>query len=172
MAGVASSGLDISHAIACEILEVPCEHTGWVQGTDRQPVVKNHRSGDAHLTDEQYHSFETILLQHDCSYLENLQQYSHLFMIHHWQELWKTCDLYSQSSIDQLRNFTDVVDMLRGILECPAPSSHSFLANPQPWRNHYQDRTITLLSLVTLVALAYLSLAFNHRGGKRPRGIK
>lgn len=168
MTGVALDGLDISHAIACEILEVPCDD-GWVRGTDRYAVLRNQRSGDAHLTEEQYQAFETVLLQHDCSYVERLRPYQHLFMIHHWQELWKNCDSYPQTSIDSLGNFSDVVNVLRDIIECPLPTVQARSADPKPWRNHYQDGTINLLSLGTLLAIAYLSLAFRHRGGVRHR---
>lgn len=134
MAGVQSDGLDISHTIACEILEVPCD-LGWVQGTDGQAVVRNERSGDAHLTDHQYRAFEYVLLQHDCSYVDTLQPYSHHLTIHHRQELWRRCGDFLQAHINDLGNFSEVVDVLREIIACPSYS--------EPRRKHLYESNLT-----------------------------
>jgi hypothetical protein len=191
MAGVQSDGLDIAHAIACEILQVPCD-LGWVQGADRQAVLRNQRSGNAHLTDYQYRAFEYVLLQHDCSYMDRLRQYSHLFTIHHRQELWRRCGEFRQSNINDLRNFTDAVDVLREIIECPSYSEPSrkhlyeydstfgatsielvlskgtdspFMVGPE------LKYKVNLLSWATLFVVAFLVTVYRTRGRTRHHGI-
>jgi hypothetical protein len=139
MAGVASDGLDIAHTIACEILQVPCEN-GWVQGMQEKVVRANQRTGDPNLTDVQFQALERVLQQHDCNYKNSFPNTHHL-NIHHWQELWKDCDLFFPANIEQLKNFTVVVDVMREIVQCPnnyaVPRLHLYSPNANLSRQVY-----------------------------------
>jgi hypothetical protein len=188
MAGVVSDELDISHTIACEILQVPCEF-GWVQGLQGEVVLRNQREGNANLTDFQYSAFERVLQQHDCTYMTVFKNTHHL-TIHHWQELWKECDLYSPANIEQLQNFSDVVDVLKEITKCPAYGtrrSHLYYEDAKRSARHaiakqeVAERTILLEDLrsnidflATLVILTsiFMVMAYKRPKRKEPLNIK
>jgi hypothetical protein len=182
MAGVASDGLDIAHTIACEILQVPCEN-GWVKGMKGKVVRANQRNRDANLTDVQIQALERVLQQHDCSYKYSLINTHHL-TIHHWQELWKDCDLYLPANIELLKNFTVVVDAMREIVQCPnnytVPRLHLYGPNAKFSRQAYamsieeaHQHAALLVGLHTnlnfLGVLVFFSIMFLLYISRRPR---
>ena len=75
LSGVEKDGLDVSHVIACEVLQVPCTEDGWIQGwrTTKEPVL-NHKMGDDKLTEQQYDGLETILKLRDCVHATAFQR--------------------------------------------------------------------------------------------------
>jgi hypothetical protein len=116
MGGVSKAYLDVSHTIACEILEgVPC-HNGWVGGLEQQIVRKNQLDGESGLSKSQLESMELVLRYHDCS-LQFLQDHAGVRVVRQ-DTLWSGCEEYDEHSVRQMRTFSNVVVALRNIMGC------------------------------------------------------
>jgi hypothetical protein len=72
MGGVDKAGLDISHVIACQVLQVPCTKNGHVQGLEHKHLHSNRREADPGLTVEQLDELEWLFRQRDCAYAQDL----------------------------------------------------------------------------------------------------
>ena len=67
MGGVDRDEHDVSHVIACAVLQVPCDDNGWIKGCvgSKSPPKLNMERGDSELTKQQYDGLELILRQWD-----------------------------------------------------------------------------------------------------------
>jgi hypothetical protein len=128
MGGVQRDGLDISHVVACEVLGVPCDDNGWVQGLEHTSMHANNRSGDPGLTNVQLDELEWILRQRDCSYMTELlehnnnnkqqQQQQQQLTVLHQDTLWQDCDKFESSFQRSLRNTTFLLQLIQSQVDC------------------------------------------------------
>lgn len=105
MQGIINAGLDISHAVACEVLNAePCPG-GWLEVTGQERAVagslnhnntaikKNQRAGDARLSTEQFQEMEWLLRLRDCEYQRQFEmmENQHHLVLHHGENMWDDC---------------------------------------------------------------------------------
>jgi hypothetical protein len=118
MGGVERAKLDISHVIACDVLNVPCED-GWVEGLNRTGLRANERNHDPGLTSKQIEEIEWVLRQRDCAYMRSLESYiGNGLTILHRDTLWRDCDEAPIEIQQQLQNTTFLHFLLQSQIDC------------------------------------------------------
>jgi hypothetical protein len=100
MQGIQENGRDVSHIIACNVMNAKCQNSeGWVNNHVAE-AIHNNEAEDGHdiveLTDEQRAKAEELLLARDCAYEAMMKEFQANgtadFKIHHDSSLWKNCD--------------------------------------------------------------------------------
>lgn len=90
MQGVESAELDVSHVLACDILEdVPCSE-GWVEGMAHPPRL-NQKFGNPGITQKQLEEMEWFFIQRDCTFQRTLDTEPSL-RVHHGDSMWEHCN--------------------------------------------------------------------------------
>jgi hypothetical protein len=132
MQGIAKDGLDVSHSVSCEVLNVrPCPE-GWLEivvpegthtSSSRTHMTKNQRSGDPRLSVQQLEYMEMLFRNRDCSYRSSLQsaEAQKRLLLHHGHELWDDCVSMPESHNARTWNATstdDLLDLLRDQVGC------------------------------------------------------
>jgi hypothetical protein len=122
MQGIQEDGLDISHTIACDVMNSKCQNTkGWVNNHVNK-VIHNNEGEDGHdiveLTDEQRFEAEELLLARDCAYGAIMKEFQANktadFTIYHNSSLWKDCD--PDLSTTRYRDLLNPDLIFRGLL--------------------------------------------------------
>lgn len=143
MEGVAKAEKDISHVIACEILQVPCTN-GWVDGVETDIISANQRKGSSYLTNSQLQEMEELFRIRDCSYQEQLINHERLVILHQ-DALWKNCTSDDKSQYDRMRNTKVMLEALRDIVVCDAGEvSHPSGELGALHNDHADEETIQL----------------------------
>ena len=92
MKGITEANKDISHTIACEVLNIPTCVDGWLvlpdndaqQNHDKTIVIQqNQKSGNPGLSSQQLDDMEFLLRLRDCTYQQSLQQRSENYFVIH-----------------------------------------------------------------------------------------
>jgi hypothetical protein len=100
MQGIQENGRDVSHTIACSVMNAKCQNSdGWVNNHVDEAIYNN-RAEVGHdiveLTDEQRFEAEELLLARDCAYGAVMKEFQANgtadFKVHHDRSLWKNCD--------------------------------------------------------------------------------
>ena len=122
MSGVVRNGRDISHAIACDVLGVPC-YRGWVKGSQNEIIKSNEKPGGIELPLATLESMEDLLRQRDCWFQPRLELDGEV-LIFYRDTLWEGCHEQDMSVDEQLQNTSYLILMLRNTLNCPSSDSN------------------------------------------------
>jgi hypothetical protein len=116
MGGVEQKGLDISHTVACDVLQVPCQN-GLVEGV-KVLVRANQRSNtrDPNITLEHKLEIERVLRRRDCAYAPQQLELDPGVHVLHRHSLWQNCS--DTESYDEYKNTTFLLNMLQQLAGC------------------------------------------------------
>mmetsp|Transcript_61190 Transcript_61190/g.73600 ORF Transcript_61190/g.73600 Transcript_61190/m.73600 type:complete len:415 (-) Transcript_61190:943-2187(-) len=117
MEGVARDGLDATHTVACEVLDLPCLN-GEVKA---KPIEKVFSPKEKKITvnNEEREKLEKILQSLDCSY--SYLRSDKNFTILHESSVFRSCDHYEPISEEQS------CEKMKDVLMCPHRSNKSLL---------------------------------------------
>ena len=122
MGGITRRGLDISHVVACHVLQVPCTNdSSWIQGVS--PTVtpyKNQRHRDPNLTEHQSIAIERFFRQRDCAYhRQSWNDHVRLNLVYN-DSLWDNCheEDHPSTIYQDLQNVTILLHHLRQVVKC------------------------------------------------------
>jgi len=117
--GINSQGVDLSNAVACDVLKVPCEGAN-VLGNTIPPEVRNHRddNGMKDLTDQELSQVDHVLNNFDCNYRSLL--FHPNLQINYGRLLTQTLANCSQDHETLSRS--DMINQLKDIARSGAPT--------------------------------------------------
>lgn len=122
MGGIAQAERDVAHVVACDVLGVECTENHWLPDLD-EPLVENVRSGDPELTDEELDAMEWVLQQRDCSYHQQIMEFSkastatpHL-RLHYAEKFWDSCEAHHRNA-SIFTNTTFLLELLQSQAGC------------------------------------------------------
>jgi hypothetical protein len=128
MKGIDDAGLDVTHTIACNIMDAKCSQSdGWVNHHIEE-AIHNNEAEDGHdlieLTDKQRQEAEELLLARDCAYGTLMKKLSDdpeagSFKVYSGASLWQHCDPdFSEGPYQNLLNPELVFRGLLSQLKC------------------------------------------------------
>jgi hypothetical protein len=144
MMGITKSGLDISHAIACQVLGAkPCPN-GWLIMSDQKidprvsvstekssnnsvnnnqtgvAILQNKRSGHPGLLPAQLDDMEFLFLLRDCQYRSALEEFQRkdALAIHHGETMWESCRRETATGSWNATSTDDMLELLRDQVGC------------------------------------------------------
>jgi hypothetical protein len=133
MGGVEQKGLDISHTVACDVLQVPCKN-GMVEGVMVQVRANQRSKRDPNITLEHKIEIERLLRLRDCAYAPQLESDPGVHVLHR-HSLWQNCS--DTESNAKYKNTTFLLSMLQHLAGCQE-NDRNFRENPlSPY--HGQD---------------------------------
>ena len=172
--GTSSAGEDVSHSLACHIMDdVDCDN-GWVRGLKSEITQRPNTYEIPDLDSTQRSKLETLFRMRDCFYKSTLE-IDDKFTIVNKKELWKSCTLKNNEKYEKLVSTDFFIGVLRSLQGCgdeASPESSAF-AN-ELLKSFPGNRNITLyiatLFLVVAVILSFmLQLILKKRKRKKVR---
>ena len=121
MGGVEHQSMDIAHASACHVLNVPCTPDGWVRGINHTLVV-NTKTRSIELTDREFEEMEWLFRKRDCAYAQELQNDPGVTILFP-HTLWKDCNKEESDIHHQLLNTTFLMQLLQSQYQCHPDTS-------------------------------------------------
>eukprot|EP00980_Cylindrotheca_fusiformis_P026665 scaffold16852_cov83-Cylindrotheca_fusiformis.AAC.1 len=121
MQGIEAAELDVSHVLACDILEdVPCSD-GWVQGMEHPPRL-NQKFGNPGISQAQLEEMEWFFVQRDCTFEKALMSEPNLRM-HHGDSIWEHCN----DPHPGFGNTTVLLQLLQSQVGCTKANSNAIV---------------------------------------------
>eukprot|EP00980_Cylindrotheca_fusiformis_P018464 scaffold6103_cov116-Cylindrotheca_fusiformis.AAC.10 len=116
MGGVSKQNLDISHASACSILNVPCNNGTWVAGLEgRALMVNQKKKPKKDISSIVAREMRWVLNQRDCLYQASLEAHSN-FEVLYRDSLWEDCS--DSNLLPELSNTTFLLELLKSQFGC------------------------------------------------------
>ena len=122
MEGLYQAEKDISHTIACNVMDAKCsEEEGWVNN-HKDEVIKMNKAEEGHdiveLNDKQRQDAEELLQARDCAYRANMDKLVEAgkseYTVHGEYSIWQHCS--PKHDFTSYQNLYDVELVFRGLL--------------------------------------------------------
>lgn len=175
--GTQHSNLDLSHTVACDVLEgVECTHDGWVvslqDATTQVDKTNDSQYQDvADLSLEPLRDLESLLLERECAFQAELQSHDR-FRILNQKQMYSRCEL--STAREKLMDPRFMIDFIQTQKGCgtgavqPAAASNTPNQKPSSGGRIMGKYLLILLLLLLVVSGTMLAYILYHNHRKEP----